>query len=391
MRSGRFAHPVLTLVFLAITYALTLGGKDESAELAEAAMGGPVQTAAANMGDMPSRAPEGQAALTNESDVDPDSSGRPGASVDAEDGGGAPMDERASASSNVTEPPEADGIGGPIGRLLPMPGRISSPVRSPVPPPQEAEPPDDAPEPLREPIVQHVVKSGENLTVIARSYGIDVNTIIAANELVDADRIRPGDTLNILNQRGALHVVQSGDNLSKIAQTYEVSVQSIIEANQLENPHALRVNQRLIIPGAQDLVAQWRSNILVSSSGQLLRNFSWPVRGRISSRFGPRSGRMHEGVDIAVPIGTPIVAAAPGRVTFAGHAGTYGLLVVIDHGRGVETRYAHNSRLLVQAGQRVAREQRIALSGNTGRSTGPHLHFEIRLNSRPVDPIRYLR
>ena len=99
---------------------------------------------------------------------------------------------------------------------------------------------------------------------------------------------------------------------------------------------------------------------------------------------------MHYGLDIAVPTGTPIRAAAAGRVTFAGRRGGYGYLVIIDHGKGVETRYAHNSKLLVSAGDRVERGQIIARSGNTGNSTGPHLHFEIRYRAKAVDPYKYL-
>ncbi|MFS8666241.1 MAG: peptidoglycan DD-metalloendopeptidase family protein, partial [Limnochordales bacterium] len=176
-----------------------------------------------------------------------------------------------------------------------------------------------------------------------------------------------------------------------IARAYEVSMDEIVAANRLADPSRLQVGQQLIIPGAQAQAAALRREALVSSSGQLLRNFDWPLTGRISSRFGPRWGRMHQGLDIAVPTGTPVRAAAAGTVTYAGAMGGYGNIVTIDHGNRVETRYAHNSRIVVRVGQRVKRGEVIAYSGNTGNSTGPHLHFEIRYRGTPVNPEHYLK
>lgn len=200
-----------------------------------------------------------------------------------------------------------------------------------------------------------------------------------------------GQELKILTIRGALHRVQRGESLWDISRAYNVSMDEIIAVNGIANPSRIQVNQELIIPGGQAAAAALRREQLVSSSGQLLRNFDWPIRGRISSRYGPRWGRMHYGLDLAVPIGTPIYAAANGTVTHAGSMGTYGILVIIDHGNGVETRYAHLSRTAVRVGQRVSRGQLIAYSGNTGNSTGPHLHFEIRHRGQAVDPEQYLK
>jgi hypothetical protein len=121
----------------------------------------------------------------------------------------------------------------------------------------------------------------------------------------------------------------------------------------------------------------------------------WPVQGPITSAFGPRNAPglegFHTGIDIAVPEGSPVTATADGVVSSAGEEGGYGLAVHIDHGAGVETLYGHNSMLLVSPGQRVRAGQVIALSGNTGHSTGPHLHFEVRIDGRPVDPTPYLQ
>jgi len=244
------------------------------------------------------------------------------------------------------------------------------------------------PQPL---IVTHTVHKGETLWDIARRYDIDVDTIVAANDLVDINRLQVGQELKILTVRGALHTVQRGESLWDIARKYEASMEEIVSVNQLANPSRLQVGQELVIPGAQAQAVALRREQLVSPSGQLLRNFDWPVQGRVSSRYGTRWGRMHYGLDIAVPTGTPVRASAAGTVTYAGSMGSYGLLVIIDHGNRVETRYAHNSRIVVKVGQRVKRGDIIAYSGNTGNSTGPHVHFEIRYRGTAVNPENYLK
>jgi murein DD-endopeptidase MepM/ murein hydrolase activator NlpD len=122
-----------------------------------------------------------------------------------------------------------------------------------------------------------------------------------------------------------------------------------------------------------------------SSSG-----FIWPVAGPVTSPFGMRWGRMHEGIDIAVPYGTAIRAAAAGRVIYCGWEGGYGNLVVIDHGGGLATAYGHQSSIAASCGSDVSQGQVIGYVGSTGHSTGPHLHFEVRVNGAPVDPLGYL-
>jgi len=123
----------------------------------------------------------------------------------------------------------------------------------------------------------------------------------------------------------------------------------------------------------------------VSSSGLI-----WPVSGPVTSPFGWRWGRMHEGIDIGVPTGTPIAAAAAGRVIYAGWEGGYGNLVVIDHGSGLATAYGHQSSIAVSVGQLVGQGQVVGYIGCTGHCFGPHLHFEVRVNGSPVDPLGYL-
>jgi murein DD-endopeptidase MepM/ murein hydrolase activator NlpD len=123
---------------------------------------------------------------------------------------------------------------------------------------------------------------------------------------------------------------------------------------------------------------------------QSASGLSWPVSGPVTSPFGWRWGRMHEGIDIAVPYGTPIGAAAPGTVIYCGWMSGYGNLVVIDHGGGLSTAYAHQSSIAAGCGQSVGRGETIGYVGSTGHSTGPHLHFEVRVNGSPVDPLGYL-
>jgi murein DD-endopeptidase MepM/ murein hydrolase activator NlpD len=118
--------------------------------------------------------------------------------------------------------------------------------------------------------------------------------------------------------------------------------------------------------------------------------FIWPVNGSVVSGYGMRWGRMHEGIDITASIGTPIWAAAAGTVIHAGWLGGYGNLVVVDHGNGLATAYAHASAILVAVGQQVAQGETISLVGSTGNSSGPHLHFEVRVNGIAVDPLLYL-
>jgi murein DD-endopeptidase MepM/ murein hydrolase activator NlpD len=117
---------------------------------------------------------------------------------------------------------------------------------------------------------------------------------------------------------------------------------------------------------------------------------SWPVNGVLTSTFGWRWGRMHNGIDIGAPTGTSISAASGGYVYFAGSMGGYGNVVLIDHGGGLTTLYAHQSQVKASVGQTVSRGQQIGLVGSTGHSTGPHLHFEVRKNGVPVDPLGYL-
>jgi len=255
---------------------------------------------------------------------------------------------------------------------------------SQIPQPQVPQPDEAREKPT---VLVHTVRAGETLWDIAKAYGITVEQIASANNIVNTNKISVGQKLNILTVKGVLHEVAYGETLSEIAQRYGVPLAEIISVNKITDPSKIQTGTQIVIPGATQLL---KKDVLVIN-GQLQKAFSWPAKARISSNFGQRWGRMHYGIDIAVVTGTPVKAAADGVVTFAGTNGGYGILVTIDHGNGVETRYAHNSRVAVKVGQQVKRGDIIAYSGNTGNSTGPHLHFEIRYKGTAVDPLPYLK
>lgn len=252
-------------------------------------------------------------------------------------------------------------------------------------------------------MISHSVAQGESLSVIAEEYSVSVDTIVWSNSLSSPDKLKVGQVLKFPSISGVVHVVSRGESIWTIAKKYGVSRNEIVHANQLDEPDKLKLKQALVIPGAKPLVVR-NAPVAVASRGSAASRSSsssstshssdalaWPLSGRISSRFGPRWGRMHNGIDIAVPIGTPVKAAADGCVVFTGSRSGYGRLVILDHGGGVHTYYGHNSSFAVKVGDTVAAGCRIALSGNSGVSTGPHLHFEIRVNGRAVNPLDYLK
>lgn len=235
--------------------------------------------------------------------------------------------------------------------------------------------------PLIEKIRIHQVKQGETLSTIAVKYNIDINTILGANHITNMNRIKPGMTLKILPTKGILYKLGPGESLWEIAHRFDIKLRNIITANGIEEPELVQIGRVLILPNAKPEF---------DYQSRLKQRFIEPVKARISSPFGWRWGKKHEGIDYAVNSGTNIKAARGGRVIYSGWAKGYGKTIIIQHQQGVKSLYAHNSRLLVHSGKRVYRGQVITKSGNTGRSTGPHLHFEIRINGKPVNPQNYL-
>ena len=233
----------------------------------------------------------------------------------------------------------------------------------------------------------HIVQARETLSQIAARYGVAIADLAAWNGVLDPNRIFPGQEL-IVSAHAVRHKVARGENVTLIARRYGVTVASIAALNDLGDLNRLAVGQVLLIPptggGVVEALAATRPLAYRRSLDR------WPVQGTISSDFGLRNGRMHEGIDIAVTHGSPVRAVAPGLVSYADWAGSYGLLVKIDHGGGVETRYAHNSRLVAKPGEYVEAGQIVARAGSTGRSTGPHVHFEIRVDGESVNPRPWL-
>lgn len=174
--------------------------------------------------------------------------------------------------------------------------------------------------------------------------------------------------------------VEAGQDLKSLARQYGTTTAQILE----DNPKANRLSPGETLTIRENTKTQEPSRSAVSS-------WRWPVVGRISSGYGWRGDDdFHHGIDIAVPSGTTICAVRSGKVIKAGWMGVYGNAVLIDHGKGVQTLYAHNERLLVKVGEQIEAGDQIALSGNTGNTTGPHLHFEIRQNGKAIDPLKYL-
>jgi murein DD-endopeptidase MepM/ murein hydrolase activator NlpD len=209
---------------------------------------------------------------------------------------------------------------------------------------------------------------------------------------------------------GVYHVVQSGQTPYRIARTYGVSVRQLIRINRIGDPASVRIGTRLWIPGANRVrhvssqdnskrpvpkkksVRKKTANKSSKKKRAPVKNFlRWPVKGTLTSTFGKRGGRKHEGIDIGASKGTPIYAAADGQVMFSDWGPTgYGLMVIIKHKHHLTTVYAHNSKNWVRKNAWVKRGQKIASIGKTGRATGPHLHFEVRNDTQPRNPLKYL-
>lgn len=233
--------------------------------------------------------------------------------------------------------------------------------------------------------VGYTVQPGDNLYRIGSSYGFDAKTLACINDITDPRMIRVGQTILIPTENDAAYYTTGSETLEQIADLYGVQPMEIALANDIWDAEVLPVGASLSIPGVSRIMAV-NSLITSRSAGSF---FIRPVEGVISSAYGYRHGEFHTGLDIAVAQGTEVKAAMSGTVESAGWAGNYGYAVVIDHHNGYKTRYAHNSVVKVTAGQNVRQGQMVALSGSTGRSTGPHVHWEIIKDGETLDPCEY--
>lgn len=234
----------------------------------------------------------------------------------------------------------------------------------------------------------YTVRKGDSISSIARQFGRSADSILSMNGIKNAKSLRAGTELKIPNMDGLLHVVGKGESLGSISKRYKVELTLLADANDLGST-TLKVGQSLFIPGAK-LSTEELKRIYGTA-------FAWPVRGPISSWFGVRADpftgvrRFHAGIDIVVNLGTPVKAAADGRVADLGYNANYGNYIILSHPDGSQTLYGHLSAFSVTRGQAVTLGKVIGKSGNSGYSTGPHLHFSLYRNGVAQNPLKTLK
>lgn len=234
---------------------------------------------------------------------------------------------------------------------------------------------------------KYKVKADENFWIVLSKSGLDMDTLISVNNLTSPYQVGQDTVLFIPNMRGVVVEGDDKDGLAKVLSESRVDIAYVKNANKSES-----LDKDFIFIPCGKVSSLERSMFLGSA-------FLSPIKtGKTTSKFGTRrdpfnenKSQFHRGVDIGCPIGTKIYSARAGRVTFAGYADGYGKLVILEHEHGYTTYYGHLSRFSIKEGDKVGAGQSIALSGNTGRTTGPHLHFEIRRHGRALNPQTFIR
>jgi LysM repeat protein len=242
----------------------------------------------------------------------------------------------------------------------------------------------------------HSIKHGETLSQISRDYFVTLAAIVSLNQIRQPDQIHinqkilipPVDYAYGLKENFIRrYQIKDGDTVNEICRDYGLNNWQIYRLNpEIEN-RELVPGRSLFVPGKPKTLFK---NPVSISNRALRIGLIRPVRGLISSRFGPRWGRIHYGIDLAAPTGQPVQAAAEGEVSFAGWRGTYGQLIIIKHG-GYTTYYGHLSKILVKSGEYVGQGKTIGLVGSTGHAYGSHLHFEVERSGAKVNPLLYLK
>lgn len=234
--------------------------------------------------------------------------------------------------------------------------------------------------PRSDQISVYVVREGDSLSQIANMFGVSVNTVVWANDIKRGNVIREGQTLVILPVSGIRHTVAKGDTIQSIAAKYKADAHEILDYNGFSENVSLAAGDEIIVPKGTI-----QAPTFSSSENAIPRGAGGPVYAGYYLRpisGGTKSQGVHgyNAVDLAAPIGTPILASATGEIVISrnGWNGGYGNYIVIAHGNGTQTLYAHNTSNIVTPGQRVVQGQVIGYVGATGRVTGPHVHFEVR-------------
>jgi len=244
-------------------------------------------------------------------------------------------------------------------------------------------------------IITYTVQSGDSVHAIADRFSISPETIMWSNGELELhpDMLKIGQGLTILPLSGVYHKVAKGDTLESLAKKFKVEPEAIAEyhLNDLIPPYNLASGQMLVIPGGEKPYVPRRvsryAGPIPADASKGVGIFGWPVSGRITQKYWS----LHRAIDIGAVIGTPVVAADSGYVMYAGWDNSgYGNLIIIDHSNGYRTLYAHLSAFDVATGQSVAKGTRIGAVGSTGRSTGAHLHFEIRYRDVQRNPLGFL-
>lgn len=235
--------------------------------------------------------------------------------------------------------------------------------------------------------VTYVVERGDTVSEIADKFDLEMSTIISFNGIDNVRRLQAGVELKIPPIDGVMHLVKRQESLSSIAANYGVDLEPILDINNIDS-EIIYEGDKLFVPNARMGFVNYHK-----AMGDL---FVYPLYGPLSSGFGMREDpftglmSMHRGYDIVARVGTPITASNEGRVVYTGENALYGKYVLLSHPGGYQTLYAHLNKWHVSEGQWVSQRQRIADVGNTGRSTGPHLHFSIYYNGDALDPGKYL-
>ncbi|MCX7928917.1 MAG: M23 family metallopeptidase [Patescibacteria group bacterium] len=251
---------------------------------------------------------------------------------------------------------------------------------------------------VRDKILDYIVNEGDTLSSIADKFGVSLETILWQNNLTKTSKIKPGQIIQVLPVTGVAHKVQKGDTVYSIAKKYDTEPQSIVDFpfNTFSNDETfeIAVGQLIIVPDGvkpEEKPSAPRVRQTTPNAGTVVASgmFVWPANGTITQGYS----WYHKGIDIANRAAPDVLASDSGTVIVAGWPDNYGYgnRVIIDHGNGYKTLYAHLQKIYVTAGQTVARGNAIGKMGSTGRSTGTHLHFEIIKSNGHLSPLTVLK